>query len=1273
MGKSSYSAKNLYYLYIKIALASLVVASLTAYGLNIGKRLGYKYLPQIDASMEVRLEVLTAHLWLEKIISERDEKNIEFVWSSLSKADDYITAMLEGGVYNEGIIVPLDDKNLHATLLSLRSNFRKLRHISQQRYFIFGDKTTDSELEYKYSQIFNEFVTVADNTGMYLKNLYQEELILFRIIQVTLMISYVCLVIWVAYVLNKYEAAKKKDFNAINKVKESLNDELVYRKNIEIALRASENRYRNLIESADDLIFTLSEEGVILSLNKAFEEITGWQQTNWIGKEYAKLIHPDDLEQSKLNFTKNLKEKTVPIHELRILTKGGRYVNGEFKFSLITDSKGYKNILGIARDITERKVIQDALDHIEKKYRTLVSNLPLGAFRSTIDGNVLSANPALVKMLGYDSEDEYKLQPALKSYFIPEQRKLFIDELKKNGKVENFESQMVRKDGSVIWASSSVHAVHGEDGKIKYFDGIEQDITERKRIENERNILFKLSQLYLTSEKSELFYNKISDILASGLHFPISFIELLNKDKNEMVLIGASGFEIDNDFQISLPIEESPSGSVILNDAVFKQNNIEFNCSNRVNSLLNLKIKSIVSISIKSRHEIIGTISLASHREQAVEDSLIGSFKVIADFIGLIVDHYHTEDALRRSESNFQELFNSVREGIGVVDKDEIIQFCNPEFVQIFEENSSESIIGKSLLSYIPKEYKQLLLKQTLKRKQNTSSQYELEITTAKNNIKTLYVSVSPRFDSDSNYNGAFGAVLDITDIKKAEEEIKKFKAISDNASFGVIITDSDGNIQYSNNSFAHMHGYKEREVRGTNIDRYLFKQELIKFHYAIDKLLDSGKFGSLEFDHIHSKGRKFTTLMNGVVIKGIGNQVKYIALLTTDISKTKKLHEFAERAMRLETAGRIAGQVAHDFNNLLGPLLAYPELMKDELPSGHPALNLAEVMENAAAQMASINQQLLTLSRRGHYNLEPVNLNTIINLVLEQNLELMEGIHFNLQLASDLDNTNGGESQIYRVLSNLINNAADAMNNSGTITIKSENWKTDSYTGKFTKIPKGEYVKISISDSGIGIPDDILSKIFEPFFTTKMTDKKRGSGLGLTVVHNVVIDHNGFIDIENTNENGTTFFLYFPAIKDAIINFENAKIIGGNEQILIIDDDELQRNVMSKLFKKLGYNYLLAKSGEEGIKLLKKESPDLMIIDMIMPDGMDGTDTLKEALKISPNQKAIIVSGFSESERVKQALELGAGKFVKKPLILKTLADAVREELDRNVEICSN
>ena len=259
-----------------------------------------------------------------------------------------------------------------------------------------------------------------------------------------------------------------------------------------------------------------------------------------------------------------------------------------------------------------------------------------------------------------------------------------------------------------------------------------------------------------------------------------------------------------------------------------------------------------------------------------------------------------------------------------------------------------------------------------------------------------------------------------------------------------------------------------------------------------------------------------------------------------------------------------------------------------------------------------------------------------------------------------------GGGAQLNRVMSNLLHNAKDAMQNIGQITVKTENYYVDEVSIIYGRVPKGEYIKLTISDTGCGIPDDIVQKIFDPFFTTKSTDKKRGSGLGMSVVDAVIKDHNGFIDLSTKVGEGTSFFIYFPITRRSMDNQDLVEIHGGDERILIIDDDDIQREVTLQLLTKLGYDVSIVESGEKAIEFLRENPQNLVILDMIMPGGIDGAETYRRIAEIYPRQKAIILSGFSESDRVLEAQRLGAGAFLKKPVTRKIIAGAVRTELDK-------
>ncbi len=248
----------------------------------------------------------------------------------------------------------------------------------------------------------------------------------------------------------------------------------------------------------------------------------------------------------------------------------------------------------------------------------------------------------------------------------------------------------------------------------------------------------------------------------------------------------------------------------------------------------------------------------------------------------------------------------------------------------------------------------------------------------------------------------------------------------------------------------------------------------------------------------------------------------------------------------------------------------------------------------------------------------------------------------------------------------NLLQNAVDAISESGTITVSTENFMVEDEGPAYAQVARGEYVKLTISDTGCGIASGVVDQIFEPFFTTKTVDRDRGSGLGLSVVSAVVKDHQGYIDLDTQVGEGTQVYLYLPISRELDEAKALGEVVGGTASVLVVDDDEMQRNVSLNLLQRLGYRASAVVSGEEATAFLREHPRDILLLDMIMPPGIDGTETYRRIKKLNPSQRALIVSGYSESERVEEAQKLGAGAFVKKPLTLEGLAAALRKELDR-------
>lgn len=503
-------------------------------------------------------------------------------------------------------------------------------------------------------------------------------------------------------------------------------------------------------------------------------------------------------------------------------------------------------------------------------------------------------------------------------------------------------------------------------------------------------------------------------------------------------------------------------------------------------------------------------------------------------------------------------------------------------------------------------------------------------------------------------------------ELWKSEE---KYRALSENSPDVILQFDVNCRHLYANSAVKSYIDKSPEEIVGRTHAELGFSQEAQAFwHKHLAEVFSSATSQRAEYEH-HYPERTGIYDLRLIPHCSADGQVETVMVTMRDITEIKRLQQFTSRAQRLETAGRIAGQVAHDFNNLLGPLVAYPDLMREELPKDHPTLRFLDRMLNAAREMSQINQQLLTLGRRGHYNQEPLNLNKIVRQSTEQLTELAVAPTVKLNLEPKLMNIQGGPAQIFRAVCNLITNACEAMPNGGKLDICTENVSAkEDIIGRLGRIPRGQYVRLTVSDTGPGIPPDVLSRMFDPFFSTKKAGVSRGSGLGLSVVHAVVEDHHGYVECDTVLEQGTSMQLYFPITNDSIQVEDVHTAVGGNEKIMVVDDDEMQREVSTRLLEKLGYAVVALDSGTKALLALVECSPDLLILDMIMPNDLDGTATLQGALQINPHQKAIIVSGYAENERVLEARRLGAGAFIHKPLTLRSLGQVVRRELDRTV-----
>ncbi|HLP62690.1 MAG TPA: ATP-binding protein, partial [Candidatus Deferrimicrobium sp.] len=429
--------------------------------------------------------------------------------------------------------------------------------------------------------------------------------------------------------------------------------------------------------------------------------------------------------------------------------------------------------------------------------------------------------------------------------------------------------------------------------------------------------------------------------------------------------------------------------------------------------------------------------------------------------------------------------------------------------------------------------------------------------------------------------------------------------------------------------------------------------------------------FGAVVVQH-YSNPNAYTE-KDKKMLEFASDQIAGVLYRKREAEEKRELKEKLVLSEKMEAIGRLAGGVAHDLNNVLSAIVSYPELLLIKLPSDSPMRKPLLTIKQSGQRAAAIVQDLLTLARRGVDVKEVVNWNTIIDDYLMSPVfeRLMDGhpeIKVEVNLDTNLLNIEGSPVHLAKTIMNLCSNAAEAMPRGGTINLATCNLFHEE---DIVDYGISNFVVVSISDTGIGIAKNDLKRIFEPFYTRKEMGIS-GTGLGMTIVWNTVHDHNGFINIYSEEGKGTVFELYFPITHAAVskkkkpVNIEEFK--GKGERILVIDDMLEQREILSAILAELGYSAKCVARGEDAVNYIQAHGEDvvLLVLDMMMESGMDGLDTYKEILKIKPGLKAIIASGYSETARVKEAVKLGAGAYIKKPYTLEKIGLALKRELEK-------
>jgi PAS domain S-box-containing protein len=516
---------------------------------------------------------------------------------------------------------------------------------------------------------------------------------------------------------------------------------------------------------------------------------------------------------------------------------------------------------------------------------------------------------------------------------------------------------------------------------------------------------------------------------------------------------------------------------------------------------------------------------------------------------------------------------------------------------------------------------------------------------------------------------------INIAGLKKTEKALReseeRYRTVLEANPDPVVVYDMAGKVIYLNPAFTDTFGWTIEERLGKKMDVFVPEENWPETKIMIDKALEGESFSGFETCRYTKEGNTIPVSISAAVYwDRDGNPVGSVVSLR-DISEQKQLEAQLQHAQKLEAVGTLAGGIAHEFNNLLQAVLGYAELLLLKRKKEKSTYRELEAIVRAAKRGGELSQQLLTFSRKAESKLRPVDLNFEVDRaiqLLSRTVRKMIEIEFHSE--KELKSVNADPAQIEQLVVNLALNARDAMPDGGKLTIGTENVFLDQeYCRRQAGAEPGEYVLLTVSDTGHGMDKETRMRMFEPFFTTKGLGE--GTGIGLAIVYGIVKNHGGHITCSSVPGAGTTFKIYLPAMEHKAPSAEEeepASLEGGTETILLVDDEEFILDLGKQIFARCGYSVFTALDGETALEFYRKQQGniDLVILDLVMP-GMSGRECLEGLRNINPKAKVVITSGYSDTGPMKEAIEAGAKSFIGKPYEMKQLLQVAREALDQD------
>ncbi len=919
----------------------------------------------------------------------------------------------------------------------------------------------------------------------------------------------------------------------------------------------------------------------------------------------------------------------------------------------------------------------------DERYHDLVSNLPVGVYRTSPDGKIIEANGAMAEMLGFASPEALRAVNARDLYVEPKDRTASLERLRTTGTFF-VEFQLKRHDGRTIWVRDFQHAVLGARGQIEYLDGVLVDVTDRKRAEEalraarddlEARVAARTDQLAKVNEslRREISQHDLAEAARreSDERFR-AFAEnardvIMRFDREKRHLYVNPPVEAETgikpaDFigrthrELGFPEElcerlENAIESVFTTGRVQR---IEFELPSHIwidwqlvpelaeDGRVAYVLTAARDITVRKRAEV----ELEKRVAERTAELAAANEALQAE----IAQRKRAAKELQESEERFRRLSEAAHEGIAISDGGILVD-VNSRFAQMFGYEVGE-LLGKDVRELVAPELREIVRGHML-------SSYEpmYESAGLRKDGTTFPVEVHARSLPFGEHTLRITAIRDITDRKRAEETRLRLATAVEQAAETIVITDPKGAILYVNPAFERTTGYSAAEALGQNPRILKSGAHDDAFYREMWNVLAAGGVWSGRIINRRKDGTRFEEEATISPVRDAGGAIVNYVAVKRDVTQEVHLAEQLRESQKLRAIGQLAGGVAHDFNNLLQALLGTVEVLRK---SGHDPEVLPRAITELEADVkrgAALTRQLLLFAHRGVVKPELLDLNDIVRAAESLLRRLVrEDIRFATTIVAEPLPIVADRGQLEQVLINLAVNATDAMPDGGDVIIRTRRFGDDEAILEF-------------EDTGVGIPEELQPRIFEPFFTTKGAE--RGIGLGLSVVHGIVTQHGGRIEVKSRVGNGCAFLIAIPLHRADLprpvperVPLASVPPRSRGERVLLVEDEPGAREGLRQILTMLGYEVTPAATAEEGARFSEEERFDLLLTDLLLP-GMHGGELARSLREKWPDLRVIVMSGHTEDEAVRRGVREGALRFLQKPFDMTTLARELRAAFD--------